>query len=91
MYVYKQPTDQQENLKNYVNVWYRTKAISNVLSLRYIKNKNHTIYYSGNVDILIVINKIPGGQYMIFTINKYGLYYNNMSNTKLVSTISTVE
>ena len=49
------------------------------------------MYDSKNGDIFIVINTRPGGHDMILAANKDELYYNNMSNTKVVSMISTVE
>ena len=55
------------------------------------KRDNCIIYKSKNGDKFIVTNTRPGGQDMIFTATKYGLYYNNMSNIKGVSMLSTVE
>ena len=83
--------NQQGHMKNYENVWYHPKAISNILSLRNSKKKNRIIYDSDNGDRFIVINTIPGVHYMIFTANKYRLYYNDKSNNKGVYMLSTVE
>ena len=82
---------QQVHLKNYGNVWYQPKYISNILSLSNINKKNRIIYDSENGDRFIVINKIPGGHNMIFTANNDGLYYNDMSSTKGVSMLSIME
>ena len=84
-------TNQQVNLNNHDNVWYHTKAISNILSLRNVKKKNLIIYDYDNGYKFIYIHTRPGGHDMIFTANKYGLYYNYISNTKGVSMLVTVE
>ena len=84
-------TNQQEHLKNYRNVWYNTKAISNILSVSKVKKKNCIIYDFDNRDRFIVINTRPVGHNMIFTAENAGLYYNDMGNTKEVSMFNTVE
>ena len=84
-------TNQQVNLNSYVNVWYHTKSIRNILSLRNVKKKNLIIYDYNNGYKFIDIHTRPGGYDMIFTANKYGLYYNDISNTKGVSMLVTVE
>ena len=84
-------TNKQGYLKNYGNLWYHTKSISNILILSNVKKKNYIISDSKNGDIFIVINIRPGGCDMIFTANKDELYYNNMSNTKGLSIPITVE
>ena len=73
------------------NVWYYPKSISNIPSLRNIKNKNCIIYKSENGDRFILINTRPGVHDMIFTAKKDGPYYNNMINTEGVYIIITVE
>ena len=83
-------TNKQGHLRNYGNVLYHTKAISNILSLSNIKKKNRIIYRSKNGDNFIVINTRPVGHGMIFTAKNDGLYYNDMSNTERVSMLSTV-
>ena len=83
--------NQQAHLNNYGNVWYYTKAISNILSMSNVKNKNHIIYDYDNGDRFIVIIKRPVGHNIIFTVKNGGIYYNDMSNTKGVSMLSTVD
>ena len=83
-------TNQQVNLNDYGNVLYHPKYINNILSLRNVKKKNRIIYDSNNGERFIVINTILGEHDIIFTANKDGLYYRNMSNTKGLSMLSTV-
>ena len=84
-------TNKQVNLKNYGNVWYKPKYISNILSLSNVKKNHSIIYDSENGEKFIVINKRPGGNGMILTVEKDGVYCNNMINTEGVSMISTME
>ena len=83
--------NQQGNLNNDGNEWYYTQSIRNIISISNVNKKNHIIYDYENGDRFIVINTIPGGQDMIFTVNKGRFYYNDMRNTKGVSMLSTVE
>ena len=83
--------NQQGYLRNYGNVWYHPKAISNILSTKNVNKKNLITYNSKNGDSFIVINKTPRGNNMIFTAKNDGIYYKNMSNTEGVSMISTAE
>ena len=55
-------TNQQGNLRNYVNLWCQTKAISNITSLIRVKNKNRIICESDNGDSFIVTNTRLEGQ-----------------------------
>ena len=84
-------TNRQGYFNNDGNVWYHTKSISNIIGLSNVNKKNHIIYDYENEDIFIVINKRTGGNGMIFTANKDGIYCNNMSNTEGVSMLSDVE
>ena len=56
-----------------------------------VKNNNHIIYDYDNGDRFIVIIKRPVGHNIIFTVKNGGIYYNDMSNTKGVSMLSTVD
>ena len=78
-------------MNKYGDLWYHPKAISNILSLSTVKKNNRIIYDSNNGYRLIVINTRPGGHKMIFTEKNYGLYYNDVCNTKGVSMLNTVE
>ena len=55
------------------------------------KKNNRIIYDSENGEKFTVIYKRLEGHDTIFTANKDRLCYNNMSNTKDVSMLSTVE
>ena len=83
--------NQQRHLKDYGNIWYHPKSISNILSMSNVKKNNRITYESNNRDIFILINKIPGGHEVIFTENKDALYCNYMSKTKGVSMLSIME
>ena len=60
-------TNQQGHLNNDGNVWYHTKAISNILSMRKINKNNCIIYEYNNGEKFKVINTRTGGHRMIFT------------------------
>ena len=83
--------NKQVHLKNYGNVWYKPKYISNILSLSDVKKSNRIIYDSDNGDRFIIIKTVSGWKYMIFTVNSDRLYYKNMGNTESVYIISTVK
>ena len=68
--------NQQVHLMNYRNIWYHSKDMSNILSMRNVNKKNRIIYDSNNGDRFIVINTRSGGHDMIFIARNDGLYYN---------------
>ena len=74
-------TNKQGHLKNYGNLWYHIKAMSNMLSMSNVNNENNIIYYYKNGDRIIVINTRPGGYDMIFKASNYSIYFNGMKNT----------
>ena len=68
-----------------MNVWYHTKAISNILSLNNARYDNIIIYNYNNGFRFTMSNKIPGGHDMISTENNGEIYYNYKRNTEGVS------
>ena len=74
-----------------MNVWYHTKAISNILSLNNARYDNIIIYNYNNGFRFTMSNKIPGGHDMISTENNGEIYYNYKRNTEGVSMLINVE
>ena len=61
------------DLANYGTVWYDSKAIANILSLKQVKEKYHVYYDSSNAGIFYVTK--PDGNKIEFIESEGGLYY----------------
>ena len=69
-------------------MWFDTRAITNILSLKNVKNKYRVTYDSETEDVFTVhMNK---GRVMQFKMHKYGLHYHDTADRQ-VTLIQTVQ
>ena len=75
-------------MKNYGEVWFDTRAITNILSLKNVRNKYRVTYDSKSDDVFTVhMNK---GRVMHFKMLKDGLHYHDTADRQ-VTLIHTVQ
>ena len=81
-------TNTKAFVKNYGEVWFDTRAITNILSLKNVKNKYRVTYDSESEDVFTVhMNK---GRLMQFKMHRDGLHYHDNSDRQ-VTLIQTVQ
>ena len=75
-------------VKNYGEVWFDTRAITSILSLKNVKNKYRVTYDSETEDVFTVhMNK---GRKMQFKMHEDGLHYHDTADRQ-VTLIQTVQ
>ena len=75
-------------VKNYGKVWFDTRAITNILSLKNVKNKYRVTYDSETEDVFTV--RTNKGRIMQFKMHEDGLHYHDTSDRQ-VTLIQTVQ
>ena len=81
-------TNTKAFVKNYGGVWFDTRAITNILSQKNVKNKYRVTYDSDLEDVFTVhMNK---GRIMQFKMHKDGLHYHDTEDRQ-VTLIRTVQ
>jgi hypothetical protein len=78
-------------LRNYGIVWYHPKAITNILSLKNMREKFQVTFNSDTTNAFVVHK--PNGSLVTFNMHKDGLYYNDprQSHVSLVNTVKDAE
>ena len=76
------------HVKNYGDVWFDTKAITNILSLKNVRNKFHVTYDSRNGEGACIVHK-PSGVNVHFVMHPDGLHCHDTKNRQptMVSTV----
>ena len=84
-------TNTKAYLKNYGNVWFDKRAITNILSLKNVREKFRVTYDSDGTNAFIVHK--PSGDKLRFDMHEDGLYYHDPSNHQitLVNTVKETE
>ena len=82
-------TNMKTHVENYGDVWFDTNAITNILSLKNVRNKFHVTYDSRNGEGAFVVHK-PSGIDVHFIMHADGLHYHDTHNRQLTM-VSTVK
>ena len=80
-------TQTKGNLKNYGDVWYSPKAITNILCLKNV-SKKHRVTYDSKKDDVFVVHKET--EKLIFKPLKNGLYVHDTKHRE-ISLLNSVE
>ena len=74
-------------LKNYGDVWFDERAITNILCLKNVKQK-YRVTYDSSTDGMFTMHK--PGQQLHFVMHKDGLHYHNTRNCE-ITLVQTVQ
>ena len=74
-------------LKNYGNVWFDERAITNILCLKNVKQK-YRVTYDSSTDGVFTVHK--PGQQLHFVMHKDGLHYHDTRNRE-ITMVQTVQ
>ena len=69
------PTNKIRYLKNYGEVWFDERAITNILCFEKNIKYKYRVTYDSSTDGVFTVHK--PGQQMHFVMHKYGLHYHN--------------
>ena len=81
-------TNKKAHVKNYGDVWFDTNAITNILSLKNVRNKFHVTYDSRIGEGAFIVHK-PSGVDVHFVMHANGLHYHDTKSCQLTM-VSTV-
>jgi hypothetical protein len=84
-------TNKKAFLRNYGMVWYHPQAITNILSLKNVREKYQVTFDSDTLNAFIVHK--PNGEELKFNMHRDGLYYHNPRehHMSLVNTVKQAE
>ena len=80
-------TNKIGNLKNYGDIWFDERAITNILCLKNVKQK-YQVTYNSSMDGVFTMHK--PGQQLHFLIYKDGLHYRDTRNRE-IALVQTVQ
>ena len=80
---------QEGNVKNYREVWFHERAITNIISLKNVKDK-FRVTYDSNRDGKFTVHK-PNGVNMKFGMHRGGLHYHETVNRKFTMVQTVME
>ena len=81
-------TNMKANVRGYGDVWYDPKAITNIMSLKNVKDKYHVTYDSQDDGDFIVTK--PNGSSIRFVMHDDGLHYHD-TNNRAITMVQTVK